>query len=623
MGNQPSISNENTKESIKKDDVVLNQDEIFNKILEVSNNLLIEYNNEFLKEDFCNNIAIIYEKKLSNFNINILKNLYSNINSPTIDNEMLLTLQYIPKHDEEFITETFKDNLNEKFWNERINIVPEILLNDSKDIDITDIKSSIKYSPYYINSSHVNNLLQSINKINAEFKKQNGGSIDKVRIINAENKKGNIFLNQFNTNGNHEKNRLKNNYENNNNNKKNNIEINNNNNRNNIIPKQKIFKEKLSEQNEPQQNEMEQNEVEQNEIVQNIPKQNTKKQYPPKQNAPKQNAPKQNAPKQYPPKQNAPKQYPPKQYPSKQNAPKQNTLNENSSNKNGLNQNVSNENKTEELNKVTNKIIANTINIPSEENIDNKIIDNNIKYYVPKKYQSPTHFCKDVDKCKLSKKDLCTSITENFIVRNNIIAAILTTIPYKNSEGYYEGGICFQKFMNLKNCNVCVPYDYREFKNKDIKNILSRILEKADNLDESKCKENQGYFLKLTDAEIQILTNKISNISEEDINKYPKIKYNYYFIEFIKKLQNNYLENLNSLIIILDKIKESPILNNSTLNLISDETKKIIDNMYNTCHYYYIYGIISLISSDIKEDVMEKNSLSNVVSKALEKNSLA
>ena len=613
MGNQPSVLNETIKEPIKEE-VILNQEEIFNKILEVSNNLLIEYNNEFLKEDFCNKIAVIYEKKLSNFNIKILKNIYSNINSPTIDNEMLLTLQYMPKNDEEFITETFKDNLNEKFWNEKINIDPEILFNNAKNVNINNITSSIK-SQYYINPAHVNNLLQSINKINTEFKKNNiindeqkGGSNNnetkkkelervKLTIINNSNKnKGNNFLKQFNSNNKHKKERLNtdtNNTINNNRNNQNNGINNNEMNNNEQQPKQQQSKQQPKQQEPKQQN----------------PKQQQQNQQKPKQQEPKQQ-------NQQKPKQKEPVQEEPVQEElniQEPNLQEPNLQEPNIQEPNNINTNQ------EELNKVTNNIIANTTNIPVEENIDNKIINDLIKYYVPKKYQSPTPFCKDVEKCKLSKKDLCTAISENFIVRNNIIAAILTTIPFKNSEGFYEGGICFQKFMNLKNCNVCVPYDYREFKNKDIKNILTKILDKADNLDELKCKENQGYFLKLSTKEIEILTSKIANISEQDINNYPKIKYNYYFIEFIKKLQNNYLQNLNALIIILDKIKESPIINNTTLNLISDETKKIIDNMYNTCHYYYIYGIISLISSDITEDIIEKNSLSNVVSKALDK----
>ena len=116
MGNLVSAPNETkdfVKESNQKENVILNEEQIFSKIYEISNNLLLEYNNEFLKEDFCNKIAIIYEKKLSNFNVKILKNLYNNINSENIDNQMMMTLQYIPKPDDEFLTDVFKDNLTE------------------------------------------------------------------------------------------------------------------------------------------------------------------------------------------------------------------------------------------------------------------------------------------------------------------------------------------------------------------------------------------------------------------------------------------------------------------------------------------------------------------------------
>ena len=41
--------------------------------------------------------------------------------------------------------------------------------------------------------------------------------------------------------------------------------------------------------------------------------------------------------------------------------------------------------------------------------------------------------------------------------------------------------------------------------------------------------------------------------------------------------------------------------------------------MYNTCHYYYVYAIISLISSDITEEIIKKDDLANIVSVALEK----
>ena len=646
MGNLTSVPNEeNVKqneiinENIKKDEMNLNEEEIFSKIWEISNNLLIEYNNEFLKEDFCNKIAIIYEKKLSKFNIKLLKNLYNNINSENIDNEMILTLQYLPKNDDEFFTDIFKDNLNEKFWNEKIEFDPQFLLNNIKDVNINNIKSSIKYLPYYINPSHVNNLLKSINKINDELKPKNN---NELKTGGGNGQFTSKSLNNYFRNENNEKvirqeyvspqnnrssgnNRSNENSKNNRTNGNNRSSVSNGSIRNNRISGNNrssvsngnIRNNRISVSNGSIGNNRSNGEVKEyvfpnpSNIVKEINRSRNNEKIIEKQNIP----PNSRVSEINRSRNNG-------KIIEKQNIPQNVTTSTKEITSLNKNKIVSEEvqppknSSIQKINEVANTLIAKNLNISSEKNIDDKIINEHIKYYVPKNYQKPTPFCNNMEKCKLSKKDLCTAITQNFIVRNNIIAAILTTVPYKNSEGLYEGGICFQKFMNLNNCNVCVPYDYRELKNKNIKNILTKILEKADNLDENRCRENQGYYLKLNDNEKKILTNKILNISEKDINNYPKIKYNYYFIEFTKKLQNSYLQNLNSLISILEKIKETSIINNATLNLISTETKKIINNMYNTCHYYYVYAIISLISADINEDVVKEDPLANIVSSA-------
>ena len=195
----------------------------------------------------------------------------------------------------------------------------------------------------------------------------------------------------------------------------------------------------------------------------------------------------------------------------------------------------------------------------------------------------------------------------------------MTTIPYKNKENIYEGGLCYQKFLNLINCKICVPYDYPNLKNKDINEVIKQILEKADNLDEEKCIANKGFFLKLTDKEKIILIKKARELSGDinDVNS--KIKYNIFFEEFTQKLKNTYFNNLNNLITILEKIQKMPLINNKTLNIISNDTKNIIDNMYNLCHYYYVYGIISLINSDITEEIIKEDKLQSFVSRALVK----
>jgi hypothetical protein len=201
---------------------------------------------------------------------------------------------------------------------------------------------------------------------------------------------------------------------------------------------------------------------------------------------------------------------------------------------------------------------------------------------------------------------LCQVIIENFIVRNNIIAAILTTIPHKIDKNTYEGGICYQKFLNLDKCKVCIPENYDIlFNSKSIninmKKILKDIILKADYLDKKKCEENNGKFLELSDKKIITLVKKSQKYQTSEEVLYPKSKYNAFYLACQKKLKTNYFDNLNHLITILNKIRETPIISNNELNIISEETKKTIDNMYSLCHYYYVYAIIALLNSDLNE----------------------
>ena len=117
----------------------------------------------------------------------------------------------------------------------------------------------------------------------------------------------------------------------------------------------------------------------------------------------------------------------------------------------------------------------------------------------------------------------------------------------------------------------------------------------------------------------KILGKKILKSGKDEIEKHPKIKYNLFFKEFTDKLKKNYFDNLILLLNILEKMKTTTVINNNTLNILSEESKKIIDNMYNLCHYYYIYAIISLINSDITEEIIKEDKLESVISHALNK----
>ena len=100
----------------------LNEDSLFEQILMISNDLLLNYNNNFLKNDFCNKLALIYQKNLLKLNAKKLKLIYNNINSKETNEELLLTLQEIPKNDDKFFIDIFSENLDDSFWEKYINI---------------------------------------------------------------------------------------------------------------------------------------------------------------------------------------------------------------------------------------------------------------------------------------------------------------------------------------------------------------------------------------------------------------------------------------------------------------------------------------------------------------------
>jgi hypothetical protein len=634
MGNGPSQNQSqsqnmsmNIKNNTQPEILKFNEDEIFEKILNISNQLFEEYNNDFLKEDFCSKIALIYEKKLSNFNIKILKSLYNNINSNSVNREISVTLQYLPKNDEKFIdiADMFKDNLHENFWNKNIEINQSKLITENTKLKKENIDPILaQFNKKYIQFKHVNNLLLSKNKKNNnetnKLTKLVGGFIKKNnKLIKKCNKKGG-----GNENNNEEEDEEE--YEEGNNEGGNNEEgnptflnnivnedsTNNINNQGNIpfansnIPfaNSNISNSNISFANSNKRNGNQVN-IRNSSRVNIVPTN--------RKNSSRVNIVPTNRRNDF--QENI------------RNGTQLNVVSANS-NRRGNSQSTQqfigpitkqNYNSKQKLNNKTNElIIKNQSNeVPSEVTKD-AFVNSLIKYSVPRSYENPINLCKEGEKCKLTKKDLCTAITQNFIVRNNIIAAILTTIPYKNEHGEYEGGVSYQRFLNLEQCKVCVPFEYVSLRNKSIDYILQKILEKADFLDEEKCNNNKGYFLKLTSDQKKILTTKaIESIKNTPSNG--KINYNLLFIESSEKLKRTYFESLNSLIQILEKMKETPIINNKTLNLISKETKTYIDNMYNLCYYYYIYGIISLIFAEIKEEIPKENSVGKFITNSIKK----
>jgi hypothetical protein len=580
-----SISTNNRKNSLKEP-VSFEQNEIFNKIINISDELLSEYNSNFLNSDFCSKLAFIFEKKLSHFNIKLLKSIYNDINKKNINREILITTQYLPSNEEKFtdLSGFFAEILKENFWKNNISINPQSVSNNS---NIKNIASSIKFQPRYIDIGHVNKLLKSIN--------------ERYNLANSTT----------------------NNNNNNNNNQKGGVNNNENGNENQEESEEQEEEqeqeesEEESEDQEDQEEESEDQEQEESEEhEQEDQEPNTKpltnneiiRQKELKERLQQQGKYQQG---KYPQGNRQQGKYPQEnrqqgKYPQGNRSQPQNQR---------YNPSI------EQIKNTTNEaILRGIIPNPNKKTNEEKEANRLIKLFtVPRNYEKPEVLCKK-DKCKLTKKQLCQAISENFIVRNNIIVAILTTIPYKNDKGEYEGGICYQKFQNLTNCEVCLPYDFNSLDYNNMADVYRKIFDKAENLSDEECKKNQGFFLKLNDKQKTILATKAKTSTEEDIRYNKKLKNNKNFMILSEKLKQSYFEGLSSLIIILEEIHKNPIVNNKTLNFISNKTKTIIDNMYNLCHYYYVFAIIALINSDIKEDKKSSNGinkLSNSIKQAI------
>ena len=647
MGNIPSgESNNQSKTELKEEKIVkkinINDQEIFNKIINISNELLLEYNSNFLKDDFCNKLAIIYQKKMSQFNIKLLKSLYADITSPDIDNELLMTLQYLPENDDSFFVDIFNQQLLENFWSKDVNIDYKLLKGDSK-LSIESMAELLKNKIRYIIPRHVNSLLTNTNSdkniivggnkkiVKSSKKIKKSLDIKKLGI----NIKEILKLNKLS--GGH--------YGNTNTKTKMNIKKENENNLNseNII--KKFIRNKNKEKEK--ENESIKNTNINNGIIRSSQEKaiqgysvNTNKNINSnnKSNTNKNTNKNKNTNININTNTNTNTTLN-KNTDITTNADKNTNITTNSNKNNNITTNITsnsneNENKNKDvnkeknnslrnLNKRTNELIIKNSNIEEEDIITNmpeeKIANTILKYSVPKYYKIPKKFCSETKKCQLTKNELCQAISENLIVRNNIIAAILTAIPYKNENGEYIGGICYQKFLNLELCRVCLPPEFESLKNKDITYILKKILEKSDALDEEKCSANKGVFRTLDEQEKIIFGKKLFVTDKIELAKNPDIKYNHLYVELTQKLKERYFNDLNNLISILEKIKDSVIINNVTLNAISKETKNIIDNMYSLSHYYYVYAIIAFIKADLSDDKVQVDPLENVFDDVLQR----
>lgn len=617
--------------------------ETFNKITLLSNQILDSFSDNFLGEEFCNKVSLIYQKKMEKLNIKVLREIKEKLENDDNTLNLKLMLQHIPKNNnDKYFVDFFHERLNEYFYKKGIKYQKRLL--ESENVSLSNMNNSIESELNYIDFNHVNQLLKQTNEQSGG---QNGLPTNFASNLNAKlqqvHQNTSNRSNKPNNNGNNNVNNLNNNINNNENNldilrqvettinKGMNQSLNQsktnqrpNQSQTNLRPNQRQNRQANQRPNQRQINQSNQipnqrpNQRQNQQTNQRQNQQPNQTNQRPNQTNQRQNQ-SQNQTNQRPNQSQTNKSQTNKRQPNKRQPNQKPVLNNQTSRENQpksyppkYEQSKRNHHKHEQ---------------PKHEQKQNQPNQKQrLKYSVPRSYKEPEDLCEDSNnrgkKCLMTKKGLCKAIGQNFVVRNNIIAAILTAIPRvvkKNGVTEYVGGICFQKFLNLEKAVICVPLNFKELtKSENLSNVILALLDKSRYIDEKSCAQNNGYFLRLDKEEKETLLTR-SAASEENFKINPSWRANKQYMEFITKLKNKYFESLNFLITILEELKNNPFISNSTLNQVSIKTKNVIDDMYNWTNYYYIYATLSLMKSDYLVQATPGLNQLNKINKALEK----
>ena len=579
MGN--TVSNDIPKVSSSVSNVS-EEDQLIGKVLDVSKELLSKYNQEFLREDFCFDMGIVIQESLEKLSIPVLRDMGNRVmKEGETTPQMKMIMQYSPKGDEKFFVEGFEKQLEDYFWNQPLKMNSKVLEKEGLDASGLEFfeesnKSSQKFR--YIDITKINELLKD-----AQYKSKNHGGDENMEVAN-EVKIGGANLQNFRRELNMALTEKKNSNIAKLQKKKVNIVENEGKNENavNVEFLRESLKNGKSNQTKVK------NVL--NQLENEIKKKNEEN-------------------RQTPMKENRAE--------IRQNM--KNVVNQMVNSvipvpaplKEEVKTNVKNETPKNEVHK--NPVPKNEIKKPNREN-------SIVQYRTRKDYEKPSTVCmQGVEKCSMTKKDLCKVIADNLIIRSNIVAAILTVLPNRKSKTEYYGGYLYSKFVNLGKCQVCVPYNYKDLMDRDPVDLIKQVVHYADFIDYKSCKENGGYYMKLSKSEMEALYANVPEDGQVKIGK--QMNYNAFYVECAKKLKESYFGNLKVLLEILEQLRSQPIINNVALNELGNKTREIIDSMYHLCQYYYIYAIVSILHANLSVAKSSDIELQKTLAKSLKKNS--
>lgn len=565
------------------------EDQLIGQVLEVSKELLSKYNQEFLREDFCFDMGIVMQESLEKLSIPVLQDMGNRVmKEGETTPQMKMILQYSPKGDEKFFVEGFEKQLEDYFWNQPMKMNSKIFEKEGLDASGLQLFVESNKSPQkfrYIDITKINELLRDA-QYKGRFESKNQGGEENVEVAN-EVKSGGANLQNFRRELNMALSEKKKN--------------------SNIV---KLQKKKVNIVENEGKNE---NAVNVEFLRESLKNGNQKK-------SPNVNQVLNQLENEIKKKNEENRKVPEKVNRTEMRQNMTNVVNKMVKNTVSavpvpvpISQNKVSKNETAKNEVSKNRIPKNEAKRPNRENTV-------VQYRTRKDYEKPSVVCmQGAEKCSMTKKELCRVIADNLIIRSNIVAAILTVLPNRKSKTGYYGGYLYSKFVNLGKCQVCVPYNYKDLMDKDPVDLIKQVVQYADFTDYKSCKENGGYYMKLSKSEMEAL---YANVPEDGTVKIGKqMNYNAFYVECAKKLKECYFGNLKVLLEILEQLRSQPIINNVALNELGNKTREIIDSMYHLCQYYYIYAIVSILHANLSVAKSTDIELQKTLAKSLKKNS--
>jgi len=250
----------------------------------------------------------------------------------------------------------------------------------------------------------------------------------------------------------------------------------------------------------------------------------------------------------------------------------------------------------EELEKEDTKI-PNKPNKPNNTIINssknNKIISAPIPISVPQSkpivIPEEDNLCTDPSlPCKLTKHEMCVKIVMNLMTRNNIILAILSTIPIPNENGDYEGSFVFERLTSLKKGSFCAPSLLFRIEDEDNETRIQKIMKFMNMMDDEVCKKSGGVPFIINEKQMKDL------LADETFGQ----KY----FEYGNKINTIYQESIRTLLTILEKLESNYTMSTEELNQISASVKSTIDELYIKTQLNFLLAILVVMDFDFTKN---------------------